>query len=157
MIDVVDVTFAAAQLEHVLERVDQVLAAEGHHRLWDVLVELAVDAKAADAAQAIAVLVEELFLEERLSLFELRRVARTQPGVNPHQRVFVARGVVVGKRVEDQRIADLGDALDALEAGGLNLVERLAETTTEFNSGHQVIFLVEPQTCYINETSQRAG
>jgi len=38
-----------------------------------------------------------------------------------------------------------------------NLVERLAETRAELNSGHQVIFLVEPQTCYVNETSQRAG
>ena len=90
MIDVVDVTFAAAQLEHVLQRVDQVLAAERHHRFGHVLVELAVDAEAADAAEAIAVFVEELFLEQRLGLVELRRVAGTQPGVDLHQRVFVA-------------------------------------------------------------------
>ena len=66
VVDVVDVPFAATQLEHVLQRVDEVLAAEGHHRLGHVLVELAVDAEAADAAEAVAVLVEELFLEERL-------------------------------------------------------------------------------------------
>src|SRR6202043_1090089 len=127
MVDVIDVPFAAAQLEHVLERVDQVLATEGHHRLGDVLVELAVDAETANATEAIAVLVEELFLKERLRLFELRRVARTETGINPHQRVLVAGGVVVTERVEDKRIVHLGDALDALEAGGLDLVEGLAD------------------------------
>ena len=92
VIDVVDVPFAAAQLEHVLQRIDQVLAAEGHHRFRHVLVELAVDAEAADAAEAIAIFVEEFFFEERLRLFQLRRIAGTQPGVNPQQRVFVAVG-----------------------------------------------------------------
>ena len=82
VVDVVDVTFAAAQLEHVLQRVDQILAAEGHDRFGDVLVELAVDAETADAAQPIAVFIEELFFEERLGLFNLRRIAGTQPGVN---------------------------------------------------------------------------
>ena len=59
-------------------------------RFRHVLVELAVDAEAADAAEPIAIFVEEFFVEERLGLFQLRRVAGTEPGVDPHQCVFVA-------------------------------------------------------------------
>ncbi len=111
MIDVVDVTFAAAELEHVLQRIDQVLAAEGHDRFGDVLVELAVDAETADAAEAIAIFIEEFFFEEGLRLVELRRIAGAKPGVNSQQRIV--RGlsaVIVGQGVENQRVGDLGDA-----------------------------------------------
>jgi len=34
----------------------------------------------------------------------------------------VAGRVVVRQRVEDERVGDLGDRLDVLEAGGLDLV-----------------------------------
>jgi hypothetical protein len=55
VIDVIDVTFARPQLEHVLERVDEVFRPKRHHGLGHVLVELAVDAEPADAAQAVTV------------------------------------------------------------------------------------------------------
>src|SRR5205085_5249866 len=89
MVVVVYVPFAAAQLKHVPQRVDQVLASQGHHRLGDVLVELAVDAEEADAAEAVAVLVEELLVEERRRFVELRRVAGPQAGINLQQRRLV--------------------------------------------------------------------
>src|SRR5205814_4015688 len=66
LVDVIDVSFTATQLEHVFQAVDQILAAEGHDRFGHVLVELAVDAESADAAETIAVLIEELFFEQRL-------------------------------------------------------------------------------------------
>ncbi len=110
MVDVVDITFAAAELEHVLQRVDQVLAAEGHHRFRNVLVEFAVDAETADAAKPIAIFIEEFFLEERLRLVNLRRIAGTQPGVNPQQRVVVAFGRIIRQRIENQRIGDFRHA-----------------------------------------------
>ena len=54
-------------------------------------------------------------------------IARTKAGVNSQQRVVVAFGRVVRQRVEDQRIGDLGDDVDGLEAAGLNLVDGFAE------------------------------
>jgi len=48
-------------LNYVLERVDQVLAAQGHDRFRHVLIELAIDAEAADAAEPIAIFVERIF------------------------------------------------------------------------------------------------
>ena len=63
-----------------------------------VELELAVDAEAADAAQAVAVGVVELFVEQRPGLFQLRRIARTQPLIDPQQRFFVA-GVVSSARL----------------------------------------------------------
>jgi len=50
MIDIVDITFAAAQLEHVFQRVDQILAAQGHHVFRNRLVEFAVNAEPTNAA-----------------------------------------------------------------------------------------------------------
>ena len=69
----------------------------------DVQIQLAVDAEAADAAQPIAIGVVELFVEQRPGLFQLRRIAGTQPLINSQQRLFVAAGGVFLQAVEDQR------------------------------------------------------
>ena len=68
-----------------------------------VELQLAIDAEAADLAQAIAVGVEEFFVEQRPGLFQLRRIARPQPLVDLQQGLFVAAGGVFGQAVEDQR------------------------------------------------------
>ena len=115
------------QLEHVLQAVDQVLGPERHLRLGDVLVELAVDAEPADAAQAVAVLVVELLVEQRGRLLQLRRVAGAEPGVDPHEGVLVAGRRVVGQRVEDQRVQHLRDHVHRLEVARLDLGQRLGD------------------------------
>ena len=81
-------TFAwpARRLEDVADGVEVVERPQRHLRLGDVLVELAVDAEAADLAQAVAVGVLELLLEQLLGLLELRRVAGPQPLVDLEQR-----------------------------------------------------------------------
>ena len=127
MIDVVDVTLAAAELEHVLERIDQVLAAKRHNGFGDILVEFPVNAEAADAAEAIAVFVEEFFFEEGLGLVDLGRISGTKPGVDSQERIVVAFSRIVGQGVENQGVGDLGDDGDGFEAAGLNLVDGLAE------------------------------
>ena len=71
----------------------------------DVLVELAVDAEAADLAEAVAVGVEELLVEQLAGLLELRRVAGPEPLVDPQQRALVVGGRVFLERLEDQRVA----------------------------------------------------
>ena len=89
VVDVVDVPLALAQVEDVADRVDEVLGVQGHLVLGDRLVELAVDAEAADLAEAVAVRVEELLVEELAGLLQLRRVAGPEPLVDPQQRVLV--------------------------------------------------------------------
>src|SRR5262249_43086856 len=78
VVDVVELGTAVrvAQLEDELDRRDEVVLAERLLVLADDEAELAVDAEAADAPEAILVRVEELFLEELLRLLELRRVTR---------------------------------------------------------------------------------
>jgi len=90
VIDIVNVPFAAAQLEHVFQAIDQILRAEGHDRFRHVLIEFAIDAEPANASEPIAIFIEELFLEERFGFVNLRRIARPEPRVNLHQRVFAA-------------------------------------------------------------------
>ena len=48
--------------------------------------ELAIDAESADAAQPIAVGVEEFFVEQGLGLFQLRRIAGPQPLIDAQAR-----------------------------------------------------------------------
>ena len=99
-------------LQQVLDGRDQVVGPQRHLVFGDVQVELAVDAEAADPAQPIAVGVVELLVEQGLGLFQLRRIARPQPLVDPQQRLFVAGRVVFGQGVEDQRDLRIGHDLD---------------------------------------------
>ena len=97
------------------------------------MLELAVDAEAADAAEAVAVLVEELLREQRLRLVDLRRVARTQTAVDLEERGLVlghAREEVellFGERVEDQRIARVGDDADRSQVRSLDRGDHVAD------------------------------
>ena len=78
-----------SQIEDVADDGEEVLGPDAHVILGHVHVELAVDAEATDLAQAIAVLVEELLLEEGLGLLDLRRIAGTQSAVDLQQGGFV--------------------------------------------------------------------
>src|SRR5262249_27663853 len=67
-------------------------------RLGDVLVELAVDAEAADLAQPVAVGVLELLAEQLLGLLQLRRADRPSALVGPQQLPLLRVGLVPGQR-----------------------------------------------------------
>jgi hypothetical protein len=103
VVDVVDLALVAAQLQEVLDAVDDVFGLQRLLGLGDVEAELAVQAEAADAAEAVARRVEELLAEELLRLVEVRRIARAQAPVDLEQRLLVVRGRVLGERVDDQR------------------------------------------------------
>jgi hypothetical protein len=89
VVDVVDLALAPAQAEDVLDRLHEVGGAERLLRLGRVGAELAVEAEATDAAEAIPRLVEELLVEELARLLDLRRIAGTQTLVDLEQRLFV--------------------------------------------------------------------
>ena len=79
------------EVEDVPDDREEVLGADVHGRLLgDFHVELPVDAEAADLAQAVAVLVEELLVEELLGLVHLRRVARPEAAVDLQKRGLVS-------------------------------------------------------------------
>ena len=86
--------------------------------LRDVLVELPVEAEAADAPEAVALRVVELLVEELAGLLQLRRVAGAEARVDLEEGVLVAAdaGVLV-HAVEDQHV-DVGDVrVDDLHLG----------------------------------------
>ena len=119
VVDVVDVPLAAPQVEDVADGVDVVLGVERHPVFGDVLVELAVDPEPADLAQAVAVGVEELLVEQLAGLLQLRRVARPQPLVDLQQRTLVVGGRVFLERLEDQRVARLLEDADRAQVAGV--------------------------------------
>ena len=90
------------QVHEVANRGNQVLRPQRHFLLGRLQLQLAVEAEAADAPEAIAVHVVELFVEQRLCLFELRRVAGTQPLVDSEQGLFVAGRGIICQAVEEQ-------------------------------------------------------
>src|SRR5690606_9970013 len=112
VVDVVDLAAVRPQIHDVADRVDDVVGVERLLGLGDVEVELPIDPEAADAAETILRLVEELLGEELLRLVELRRVARTEALVDPDQRILVALREILLEAVEDQRVLDLGDVAD---------------------------------------------
>src|SRR5262249_62375220 len=65
----------------------------------------------------------KLLLEEFLSLFQLRRVSRTQPLVNPQQGFFVSRGWVFVQGGEDQLVSDLDDYRHLLEHARVDAID----------------------------------
>ena len=107
VVDVVDVPLAVAQVEDVADRVDVVLGLAASSRSSGiVLVELAVDAEPADLAQAVAVGVEELLVEQ---LAWPSPAAAGCPGAaagrSCSSALFVVGGRVFLERLEDQRVA----------------------------------------------------
>ena len=82
-----------------------------------VLAELAVDPEPADLAQAIAVGVEELLVEQLAGLLELRRVARPEPLIDLEQGALVIGGRVFLERLEDQEILGVLEDRDDADLG----------------------------------------
>ncbi len=78
VIDVVDfhARRTGREVQQVTNRGDQIIGPKGHFQLGHIQLQLAVDAEAADLTQAIAVRIEELFVEQGAGLFQLRRIAR---------------------------------------------------------------------------------
>ena len=89
-------------------------------------LQLAVDAEAADAAQPIAVRVEELFVEQRAGLFQLRRVARAAAA--DRSAAAPLRGCAV---LSSARLLSISGVfggvhdLDLLDAGGADHLGRV--------------------------------
>ena len=144
MVDVVDVRdrtlgfwieSVGTQVEHVLDDLEEV-EPEEEELVWsDVdpgffVLELAADAEAPDLAQAVAVLVEELLVEELLGFFDLRGVARTQTRVDlEHRAIVIALDIgdlvellelFFGDGVEDQRVRWVLDHADGFEPRSLD-------------------------------------
>ena len=58
---------------------DHVVRTQGHHFVFtDVQAQLTIQTEATDFAQPVSVVIVELLGEQRASLLQLRRVARTQ-------------------------------------------------------------------------------
>jgi hypothetical protein len=88
VVDVVDMPFAASRRSsrYLIALTKSSAAASFPFR--GRLIELAVDAEAADLAEPVAVGVEEFLVEQLAGLFQLRRVARPQPLVDLQQRLL---------------------------------------------------------------------
>ena len=102
MIDVVRIALAGAQIHDVLQDVVIIFRRQRQHFFRDRLAEFAVQAEAADAAEVVALVVEEQFIEQLDRLLFLRRVARAHALIDAQHRVFVALDVVFLDRIEDQ-------------------------------------------------------
>ena len=143
VVDVIDLhlALALAELQHVLDRSDQIIRPERHLSFRHREPELPVDAEATHAAEAIPVRVLELLVEQRPRLVQSGRIARPEPLVNPHQRILVARGDpgallrlvgVLFEAVHQERHLLLLHHLNGREAGR---ADQLCHVVRDFDAG----------------------
>ena len=93
VIDIVHRADSAAQLQQVLDGVDEIALIERalvERRFVDLVVQLDVELHAAHARKVVLARVEEHALEELGGGVERRRIAGTQLAVNLEQRVVLA-------------------------------------------------------------------
>jgi hypothetical protein len=128
VIDVVhlELGLAGTQQQQVLETTDQVVDHQRHHVVGRFDIQLAIQAEATHLAQPVPVLVIEFLFKQLAGFLQLRRIARTQAGVDLQQRLFVGPRPVFGQRVEDQRVGHVADHLKLLEIQGLQPGHRVA-------------------------------
>ncbi len=144
VVDVVRVLalHASAEIDEVLDGVDDVRGLEDLDVLGDVLTELTVEAEAADASEAVALIVEELLVEELTRLLDLHRVARAEAAVDLQEGLFVRVGRIVTQGVQDQHVEVVRipvDDLDLCEVGlsdlkGRGLADELARGDEDLTS-----------------------
>ncbi len=125
VVDVVDVALAVAQAHDVADGVEVVQGPQGHLGFVDVLVEFAVDAEAADLAEAVAVGVLEFLAEQLAGLLQLRGVARPEALVDLEEGLLVRVGRVLVEGGEDEGVLHLDEHGHFLDRGGEDDVELL--------------------------------
>jgi hypothetical protein len=117
MVDVIEAAFALLEAEQIFRGGDQVILGQDA-RVFPVFeAEFLVDFVTADAAQVVALGIEEQPFEERARVGGGGRIARTQPPVNVFERFLLVLGRVLFQALDDDAIVrgrihdfDFGDA-----------------------------------------------
>ncbi len=124
MVNVVHAALALFEAEQIFGRGHQIVLGQNARAVLVLEAELLVDLVTADAAQIVALGIEEQPLEQRAGVGGGRRIARTQPAVNVLERLFLVLGRVFLEALDDDafvhgRVHDLdlghaefGDLLD---------------------------------------------
>ena len=144
VVDVVDRAAAVLELDQVPDRLEDVLRRE--HGLVErrllvvgqVAVELVVQLEAADRRQVVALGVEEQVVEQRLRRLERRRIARAQAPVDLHDRVLGRLHLV-----RDQRVAQVGADVEAVDEEDLELLDARLAQPLELGLGDLLVALEE--------------
>ena len=145
VIDVVDRADTPAQLQQVLDGVDEVLLIERplvERRGIDFVVQLDVELHAAHARKVVLARVEEHALEQLRGGVERRRIARTQLAVDFEQRVVLALDRILSQRDGNHvaRVVALGEEhlerRDAVVHHLIDVGELLIGFHQHFAGGH---------------------
>ncbi len=118
MVDVVDLALAVAQVDQRLDHGEDILFAQGAHRVGGVEVETHVHLDPAHGREVVALGIEEDAAEQRRCRFRCRRLARPHHAVDVEQRLLG-----VGVLVDVERVADEGANIDVVDVEDRNLLE----------------------------------
>ena len=141
VVDVIDRAATVLQLDEVTHGLQDVLGGEhlgierGALILGEVAVELVVQLEAADLREVVALRVEEQVVEERLRGLERGGIARAEPAVNFHDRVF-GRLDLLG----EQRVAEVGADVETVDEQDLERLDARFAKLLELVARH---FLVD--------------
>ena len=101
------------------------------------MLKLTVDSEASDATKSVTIWVAELLVEEILRLVDLWRITWAKAIVNLQQRRLMLGHaseeveLLFGERVENERIARVGDNADRSEVRCLNRRDHVADRGTD--------------------------
>ncbi len=104
-----------SQPHQVANRVDEVLRTQRHFVIWNFLIELPIDSETTNTPQTIPVQIEEFFFEQVRCLVKVGRIPRTQSLIDAKQRLFVRCRCIFRKRLQDQRIFNIGSQFHGLD------------------------------------------
>ena len=104
VVDVVDDAVALAELDEILGGLDDVLGIQDTGLEVGLEAELLVDLVAADAAEIVALRIEEEALEEGLGVGGGRRLAGTEALVDFLERLLLVAGRVLLERTDDHAL-----------------------------------------------------
>src|SRR5690606_25277084 len=128
VVDVVDLTFAVAQVDQRLDHGKDVFLAQNTHGVGCVLLEAHAHLHAANSREIVAPWVEGQRIEHRFSGVDCWRLARTHHPVDVEQRILTALVLVDRERIADVAtdidVVDVQD-LDFFLAGILQNLQRL--------------------------------
>ena len=101
VIDVIERAFAAAEVDQIFDRRDEILVGQNAFAEIDIDAELLVELVAADAAEIVFLRVEKEPLQKSTGIRHRRRIARAQLAVNVLERFFL-----IVRRIFFQRLHD---------------------------------------------------
>src|ERR1051326_8257109 len=124
MIDIIEGAFAAAEVDEVLNRGDEIFVGQDALGKIDVDTELLIDLVTANATEIVFLRIKEQTLQQRTRIRNRRRITRTETTINIFERFFLIVRWILSQRFDDGVVIGNVDDLNFLDSEPDDLANR---------------------------------